>query len=124
MKTEAKKRHAVLAEEIRRHDHAYYVLAEPSISDAEYDRLYRELLDLEAAHPKLCSPDSPSQRVGGQPVSKFAEHRHAARMMSLDNTYSFDELAEFLQRVEKRLAEAELDGTIEPKIDGLAVSCL
>ena len=122
MKTEAKKRHAVLAEEIRRHDHAYYVLAKPSISDAEYDRLYRELLDLETAHPELLTADSPSQRVGGQPVSEFAEHRHAMRMMSLDNTYSFEELAAFLQRVEKRLPEAELDWTIEPKIDGLAVS--
>ena len=122
MKTEAKKRHAVLAEEIRRHDHAYYVLAKPSISDAEYDRLYRELLDLESAHPELLTADSPSQRVGGQPVSEFAEHRHAMRMMSLDNTYSFEELAAFLQRVEKRLPEAELDWTIEPKIDGLAVS--
>ena len=122
MKTEAKKRHAVLAEEIRRHDHAYYVLAEPSISDPDYDRLYRELLDLEASYPVLCATDSPSQRVGGKPVSEFAEHRHARPMMSLDNTYSFDELAEFLQRVEKRLPEAELDWTIETKIDGLAVS--
>ena len=122
MKTEAKKRHAVLAEEIRRHDHAYYVLAEPSISDPDYDRLYRELLDLEASYPELCATDSPSQRVGGKPVSEFAEHRHARPMMSLDNTYSSDELAEFLQRVEKRLPEAELDWTIETKIDGLAVS--
>jgi len=122
MKTEAKKRHAVLADEIRRHDHAYYVLAEPSISDPDYDRLYRELLDLEEAHPELCAADSPSQRVGGKPVSEFPEHRHAQPMMSLDNTYSFDELAEFLKRVEKRLPESELDWTIEPKIDGLAVS--
>ncbi|MBC8325524.1 MAG: NAD-dependent DNA ligase LigA [Verrucomicrobia subdivision 3 bacterium] len=119
---ENKKRHAVLAEEIRRHDHAYYVLAEPSISDPDYDRLYRELLDLEEAHPELLTGDSPSQRVGGKPVSEFPEHRHAQPMMSLDNTYSFDELAEFLKRVEKRLPEAELDWTIEPKIDGLAVS--
>ena len=122
MKTEAKKRHVVLADEIRRHDHAYYVLAEPSISDPDYDRFYRELLDLEEAHPELCAADSPSQRVGGKPVSEFPEHRHAQPMMSLDNTYSFDELAEFLKRVEKRLPEAELDWTIEPKIDGLAVS--
>ena len=118
----AKQRHATLAEEIRRHDHAYYVLAEPAISDQEYDRLYRELLDLEAAHPELATADSPSQRVGGKPVSEFPEHRHAVPMMSLDNTYSFEELAEFLARVEKLLPEAELDWTIEPKIDGLAVS--
>ena len=118
----AKQRHATLAEEIRRHDHAYYVLAEPAISDQDYDRLYRELLDLEAAHPELATADSPSQRVGGKPVSEFPEHRHAVPMMSLDNTYSFDELAEFLARVEKLLPEAQLDWTIEPKIDGLAVS--
>ena len=118
----AKQRHATLAEEIRRHDHAYYVLAEPAISDQEYDRLYRELLDLEAAHPELATADSPSQRVGGKPVSEFPAHRHAVPMMSLDNTYSFEELAEFLARVEKLLPEAELDWTIEPKIDGLAVS--
>lgn len=118
----AKQRHATLAEEIRRHDHAYYVLAEPAISDPDYDRLYRELLDLEAAHPELTTADSPSQRVGGKPVSEFPEHRHAVPMMSLDNTYSFEELAEFLARVEKLLPEAELDWTIEPKIDGLAVS--
>ena len=119
---QAKKRHGILAEEIRRHDHAYYVLAEPSISDPDYDRLYRELLDLEEAHPELLTADSPSQRVGGKAVSEFPSHRHALPMMSLDNTYSFDELAAFLQRVEKRLPEAELDWTIEPKIDGLAVS--
>lgn len=118
----AKQRHATLAEEIRRHDHAYYVFAEPAISDQDYDRLYRELLDLEAAHPELATADSPSQRVGGKPVSEFPEHRHAVPMMSLDNTYSFDELAEFLARVEKLLPEAQLDWTIEPKIDGLAVS--
>ena len=119
---EANKRHAALAEELRRHDHAYYVLAEPTISDPDYDRLYRELLDLEDAHPELTTVDSPSQRVGGKPVSEFPEHRHAMPMMSLDNTYSFEELAEFQARVEKLLPEAELDWTIEPKIDGLAVS--
>ena len=117
-----KKRHAVLAEGICRHDHAYYVLAKPSISDLEYDRLYRELLDLEEAHPDLLTADSPSQRVGSKPVNEFPEHRHALPMMSLDNTYSFEELNEFLQRVEKLLPEAELGWTIEPKFDGLAVS--
>jgi len=122
MKAADKKKHAALAKEIRRHDHAYYVLAEPSISDQDYDRLYRDLLDLETAYPELCAPDSPSQRVGGKPVSEFPEHRHAQPMMSLDNTYSFDELATFLKRVEKLLPEAKLDWTIEPKIDGLAVS--
>ena len=119
---EAKKRHSVIVEEIRRHDYCYYVLAVPAISDADYDRLYRELLDLETSHPELVSIDSPSQRVGGKPVSEFPAHLHAVPMMSLENTYSFEELGEFLQRVEKLLPEAELDWTIEPKIDGLAVS--
>ena len=73
--------HAELADEIRRHDRAYYVEAQPAVSDREYDQLYRELLDLEAAHPELRTPDSPSQRVGGKPVSEFPEHRHAMPMM-------------------------------------------
>ena len=76
-KVQAQKRHSVLAEEIRRHDHAYYVLAEPAISDQDYDRLYRELLDLEAKYPELVTPDSPTQRVGGKPVSEFPSHTHA-----------------------------------------------
>ena len=119
---EAKKRHSVIVEEISRHDHSYYVLAAPTVSDADYDRLYRELLDLEASHQELVSVDSPSQRVGGKPVSEFSAHLHAVPMMSLDNTYSFEELGDFLQRVDKLLPETELDWTVEPKIDGLAVS--
>ncbi len=121
-KAKAQKRHVVLAGEIRRHDHAYYVLADPAISDQDYDRLYRELLDLEAKYPELVTPDSPSQRVGGKPVAEFPSHTHALPMMSLDNTYSYEEVAEFLQRVEKLLPEAKLDWTVEPKVDGLAVS--
>ncbi len=92
---EAKKCYSVLVEEIRRHDHSYYVLAAPTVSDADYDRLYRELLDLEASYPELVSVDSPSQRVGGKPVSEFPAHLHAVPMMSLDNTYSFGELGDF-----------------------------
>ena len=121
-KPKAKKRHAMLTEVIRRHDHAYYVLAEPTISDSDYDRTYRELLDLEEAHPGLLTADSPSQRVGGKPVSEFPEHRHAVPMMSLDNTYSYEEMSEFMKRVGKLLPEADLDWTVEPKVDGLAVS--
>jgi len=121
-KAKAEKRHSVLAEEIRRHDHDYYVLAEPTISDSDYDRLYRELLDLEGEYPDLMTADSPSQRVGGKPVSEFPEYRHAVPMMSLDNTYSYEEIGEFLKRVGKLLPEADLDWTVEPKVDGLAVS--
>jgi DNA ligase (NAD+) len=120
--SEAKSRHAHLAAEIRAHDHAYYVLASPSITDQAYDRLYRELLDLETAFPDLCTPDSPSQRVGGKPVSEFKSYQHAVPMMSLDNTYSEEELRSFVNRVQKLLPGEKLDWVVEPKVDGLAIS--
>ncbi len=119
---DSRQRHAELAAELRGHDHAYYVLDRPTISDRDYDALYRELLDLESAHPELVAPDSPSQRVGGAPLDEFASVRHAVPMMSLDNTYSQDEVREFVKRVEKRLPEEKLEWTVEPKIDGIAVS--
>ncbi len=119
---EARQRHAELAEEIRGHDRAYYTLDRPTISDREYDALYRELLDLEAALPELVTPDSPSQRVGNAPLESFASVRHAIPMMSLDNTYSQEEVWEFAKRVEKLLPEESLEWTVEPKIDGIAVS--
>ncbi|MEI7728055.1 MAG: NAD-dependent DNA ligase LigA [Verrucomicrobiota bacterium] len=115
-------RHAALAAELRQHDHAYYVLAKPVISDQEYDRRYRELLELEQQHPELTTPDSPSQRVGGKPVSEFPAYRHAIPMMSLDNTYSQPEVREFVNRVQKLLPEESLEWIVEPKVDGLAVS--
>lgn len=118
----ARRRHAELAAAIRRHDHAYYVEARPVIQDAEYDRLYRELLELESAHPELRTPDSPSQRVGGAPIDGFKPVRHSVPMMSLDNTYSPEEVRAFIARVQKPLPDAALAWTIEPKIDGIAVS--
>ena len=114
--------HAVLAEAIRRHDRAYYVEAQPAISDQEYDRIYRELLDLEAAHPELRTNDSPSQRVGGAPIDGFETVRHAVPMMSLDNTYSQEEVREFVVRVQKLLPGEPLDWVVEPKADGIAIS--
>lgn len=119
---EAKTRHTRLVEEIRRHDHAYYVLAQPSISDQEYDRLYHELIDLEQAHPELITPDSPTQRVGGQPLKEFRPVRHLEPMMSLDNTYSQQELREFVNRVQRLLPNESLDWIVEPKIDGVAIN--
>jgi len=119
---EAKARHAELAEEIRGHDHAYYVLARPGISDRDYDRLYRELLDLEKQFPELAAPDSPSQRVGGAPLSEFKSAQHAVPMMSLDNTYSQEEVREFVNRLQKLLPGEKLEWVVEPKVDGLAVS--
>src|SRR6516164_9502646 len=98
---QARARHTELAEEIRRHDHAYYVLAQPTISDQQYDRLYRELIDLEKEFPKLVTPDSPTQRVGGEPLKEFKPVRHLVPMLSLDNTYSQDELRDFVNRVQR-----------------------
>ncbi len=113
---------ARLRAEIARHDHRYYVLDDPAVSDREYDALMRRLLDLEAAHPELVTTDSPTQRVAGRPLDGFAQVRHAAPMLSLDNTYSPDELSEFDQRVRKGLETDRYEYVIEPKIDGLAVA--
>jgi len=121
-KEAAKKRHAELAEELRKHDQAYYVDAKPIVSDHEYDRMYHELLDLEREHPDLVTPDSPSQRVGGKPLEGFESVRHAIPMMSLDNTYSADEVRKFVERVQKLLPEEKLEWTVEPKVDGVAIS--
>lgn len=120
--SQAQSRHAALVEEIRRHDYAYYVLAQPTISDQAYDRLYHELLDLESQVPELATPDSPSQRVGGQPLKQFGSVRHLQPMYSLDNTYSQAELREFVARVQRLLPGEALDWTVEPKIDGLAIN--
>jgi DNA ligase (NAD+) len=119
---EAKKRHAQLAEEIRRHDHAYYVEAQPKISDRDYDRLYHELLELEKEFPELASADSPSQRVGGEPLKEFKSVRHSVPMLSLDNTYSEEEIRDFVKRLEKLLPGEKLDWIVEPKVDGVAIS--
>jgi DNA ligase (NAD+) len=85
---QARKRIEELRAEIRRHDGLYYVRAAPEIGDAEYDRLYRELVDLEAEHPDLVTPDSPTRRVGGEPSAEFPAVAHRVPMLSLDNTYS------------------------------------
>src|SRR5947208_9905762 len=114
--------HAELVEEIRKHDHAYYVEAKPLISDFDYDRLYRELLDLEKQFSQLATPDSPSQRVGGRPLSEFKPAQHLVPMMSLDNTYSQDEVRQFVERVQKIVPKETLDWCVEPKIDGVAIN--
>ena len=117
-----RQRHADLAEQIRRHEHAYHILNRPLISDFEFDRLERELRDLEARFPELVTSDSPSQRVGGAPVAGFQSVRHEVPMMSLDNTYSAEEVQAFIARVQKALPEQTLEWTVEPKVDGLSIS--
>jgi len=119
---EARQRHAELAKEIQRHDRLYYQEASPEISDQDYDRLYRELVDLEARFPDLSGPDSPTRRVGGAPLLEFTSVRHAVPMMSLDNTYSETDLREFFRRITERLPGEQMTYVIEPKVDGVAIS--
>jgi len=109
-----------LREKINYHNHRYYVLAQPVISDAEYDVLMRRLIELEERFPDLVTPDSPTRRVGGQPLEGFEQVRHEQRMMSLDNTYSEDDLREFDRRV--RQAVGDQVYVVQQKIDGVAVS--
>ncbi|HTA94511.1 MAG TPA: NAD-dependent DNA ligase LigA, partial [Verrucomicrobiae bacterium] len=118
----AKKTHAQLVEEIRKHDHAYYVEAKKLIEDYEYDQLYKKLLELEKEFPNLISANSPSQRVGGAPLSAFKSVRHSVPMLSLDNTYSEEEIRDFVKRLEKLLPGEKLDWIVEPKVDGVAIS--
>ena len=101
-------------------DFDYYVYDNPEISDFEYDKMYAELLRLEEAYPELVRPDSPTQRVGGAPLDKFEKVVHTARMDSLSDVFSYEELEEFLTRV--RNAVGEVTYSVEPKIDGLSVS--
>lgn len=118
----AAKRIDQLRAEIRRHDHAYYVDHNPVISDEHYDRLYRELQELERDFPDLVTPDSPTQRVGERPAEGFRPVRHDVPMLSVDNTYSPAEVREFDQRIRRTLEDQPFDYVADPKIDGVAVS--
>ncbi len=121
-RTEARKRIAELRDQIRHHDYVYFVEARSEISDREYDRLYAELKGLEAEFPDLITPESPTQRASGQPLKEFKSVRHAVPMMSLDNTYSIEELREFDARVRKLLPNEKVEYVLEPKIDGVSIS--
>jgi DNA ligase (NAD+) len=111
-----------LRRELSRHDRLYYEKAAPEISDRAYDALLRELRDLEEKHPEICTPNSPTQRVAGRPLESFSQVRHRVPMQSLDNTYSLEEADAFLARVEKLLPGIPRHWTIEPKVDGVAIS--
>ncbi len=111
-----------LREELERHNQAYYVLDSPTIPDAEYDRLFRELGVLETAHPELLTADSPTQRVGGAPLGEFASVRHATPMLSLGNAFADEEVAAFDRRVATTLDTAQVEYSAELKFDGLAMS--
>ncbi len=121
---EAGARIAALRREIEEHNRRYYQEAAPVVSDQEYDRLYRELADLEARFPEFASPDSPTRRVGGAPLLEFTQIRHRAPMLSLDNTYSEAEVGSFFVRLQKWLPGQPIETVIEPKVDGVAISLL
>jgi DNA ligase (NAD+) len=120
--SEVQQRMQELRVAISRHDELYYRKAQPEISDFEYDRLKRELAELEAKHPEFVGGSSPSTQVGDDRTEGFATYRHRERMMSLDNTYSEAELREFDQRLSRLLGRTGLSYVVEPKVDGLAVS--
>lgn len=120
--TSAARRVEKLRREIERHDHLYYVVGEPEISDREYDAMLRELRDLEEANPDLADPDSPTQRVAHGLLPGFPSVRHTRPMLSLDNTYSIEELAEFDARVRRLLGREDVEYAVEPKVDGVAVA--
>jgi DNA ligase (NAD+) len=122
MTTDVQARLARLREEINRHNRLYYVEARQEISDRDYDRLYQELQAIEAQHPELVTPDSPTQRVGGEPLKEFKSVRHLQPMLSLDNTYNFEELRAFDARVRKLLPGEKIEYVLEPKIDGCSIS--
>ncbi|MFH1897096.1 MAG: NAD-dependent DNA ligase LigA [Candidatus Desantisbacteria bacterium] len=122
--TNTTKRINELRELIRYHDDKYYIDASPEITDYEYDQLMHELLHLEDEHPELIKEDSPSRRVGGQPLKEFTTVPHALPMLSLDNTYSYDELRNFDIRVKKGLGEEIIEYTVELKIDGVSASLI
>ncbi|MCX6839042.1 MAG: NAD-dependent DNA ligase LigA [Verrucomicrobia bacterium] len=119
---EAAARAEFLSAELHRHNRLYYIEARSEISDQQFDALLRELQDIEAKFPDLLTPDSPTQRIGGAPLEGFTQITHSVRMMSLDNTYSEEELTAFFTRLQKGLGREKIDCVIEPKVDGVAIT--
>lgn len=111
-----------LIQSIAKHNHAYYVMDDPQITDAEYDQLFQKLKQLEEQHPEFARKDSPTQKVGGEPLKKFQTVTHAVPMLSLGNVFQFDELQAFDQRIKERLPNKKVQYDVELKLDGLAIS--
>ena len=110
-----------LRDEIRHHDYLYYVKDHPDISDSQYDRLFRELIELEQAHPELVTPDSPSQRVGASPLQELLKVPHEQPMLSLDSIVEQNEVLTFDQRMKRELETLSVEYSVEPKFDGLSI---
>src|SRR5271165_6608364 len=121
---DVEKKIEALRENIRHHEHLYYVLDQPEISDAEFDQLMQQLKDLEAAHPSLITPDSPTQRVGGKPREGFVKVPHSSPMLSLDNTYNEEELRNWERRVHELSGRSDVDYVCELKLDGMSLALL
>lgn len=120
---EIKKHLETLRQQINEHNYRYYILDAPIISDAEYDRLFLELQELENTHPELITPNSPTQRIGAAPLKQFAEVKHEVPMLSLENAFDDEDVLAFEKRIKQRLdTEAEIEFVAEPKLDGTAVS--
>src|ERR1700736_551608 len=119
---DSEKKIEALRERIRHHDHLYYVLDNPEIGDAEFDKLMQQLKDLESEHPSLITPDSPTQRVGGKPREGFVKVRHSTPMLSLDNTYNEVELRDWERRVHELTGRSEVDYVCELKLDGMSLA--
>ncbi|MGD8483827.1 MAG: NAD-dependent DNA ligase LigA, partial [Thioalkalispiraceae bacterium] len=122
--TKEQKRAKELREQINYHNYRYYVLDNPEIPDSEYDRLLRELQELETEHPELITPDSPTQRVGAEPLSSFAEVKHEVPMLSLGNAFNEQEVLDFDRRAREKANLKNIEYAVEPKLDGLAISLL
>ena len=120
----ARQRAADLRAQLNQHNYHYYVLDDPIISDAEYDRLLRELQDLEAEYKELVTADSPTQRVGAEPVSSFKEVKHKVPMLSLSNAFDENEVITFDRRIRNRINVDVVEYVAEPKVDGLAISLM
>ncbi len=121
---DVEKKTEALREKIRHHEYLYYVLDNPEISDLDFDKLMRQLKDLEAEHPALLTPDSPTQRVGGKPREGFVKLRHSSPMLSLDNTYNEDELRDWERRVHELTGRQEVDYVCELKLDGMSLALI
>ncbi|HTW30459.1 MAG TPA: hypothetical protein VMD76_02200, partial [Candidatus Sulfotelmatobacter sp.] len=120
----AEKTIEALREKIRYHEHLYYVLDSPEIRDADFDKLMQQLKDLEAEHPSLVTPDSPTQRVGGKPREGFVKVRHSSPMLSLDNTYNEEELRDWERRVHELSGRKDVDYVCELKLDGMSLALI
>ncbi|MFA5035347.1 MAG: NAD-dependent DNA ligase LigA, partial [Candidatus Margulisiibacteriota bacterium] len=119
-KEEAKKKIEKLRQVIHHHDNLYYVQDAPEIADSEYDQLFRQLVELEKEYPDLVTPDSPTQRVGGEPLKEFKTYHHKKPLLSLDNAMNLEELDDFDRRVRDALGEEKIEYVAELKMDGLA----